>query len=219
MVNDGRMGIDDGARAEGASGPFELTGGALCLDLSNTVDNRLTEKRELLASYSELVAWGHQAGAIDGARARALRRAAAADPAEAQAALRRARETREVIFAVFAALARGDAPPPGALARLNQALAEALAHLRVQRGLGAGFAWTWDEAERPLDRVAWPAVRSAAELLTGADRTRLRLCADEECGWLFLDRSKNATRRWCDMRVCGNRSKVRRFYERRKTNG
>jgi predicted RNA-binding Zn ribbon-like protein len=211
------------ARGGGRPGPdgwrFELTGGALCLDLANTVDNRLTEPKELLPSYASLLAWGRQAGVLDEASARALAREAASRPAAALAALRRAREAREAIYAVFSALAGGAPPPPSALAALNAALPGALARLRLRARDGAPFEWAWDDAGRPLDRVLWPALRSAAELLTGGELPRLRLCAAEECGWLFLDHSKNATRRWCDMRVCGNRSKVRRFYARRKASG
>jgi predicted RNA-binding Zn ribbon-like protein len=70
-----------------------------------------------------------------------------------------------------------------------------------------------------LDRVLWPAVVSAAELLTSDDLGRVRECASERCAWLFLDRSKNQSRRWCDMTVCGNRSKARRHYSRLRRHG
>lgn len=223
---DARPGSDRAGdvRGGGRPGPngwlFELTGGALCLDFANTVDNRLSEPKELLPSYAALVSWGRQAGALEEeAQARSLLREAAQRPAAARLALQRARASREVIFAVFSALASGGAPPAAAVAGLNAALPEAFARLRLRPRHGAPFEWAWDDTRRPLDRVLWPALRSAAELLTGDDLPRLRLCAAQECGWLFLDHSKNATRRWCDMRVCGNRSKVRRFYARQKAGG
>jgi predicted RNA-binding Zn ribbon-like protein len=90
----------------------------------------------------------------------------------------------------------------------------ALAHFRVAWS-PAGFGWEWDQANSGLDRVLWPVAWSAAELLTQGPLERIRECPGQDtCGWLFLDLSKNASRRWCDMRVCGNRAKARRHYER-----
>ncbi len=127
--------------------------------------------------------------------------------------LRRARELREAIFRVFSAIARESSPPTEATRRLNEALPQALARLRLVED-EPGFRWDWEEDDA-LDRVLWPVVRSAAELLTSDQLDRVRECAAEDCAWLFIDGSKNRSRRWCDMAVCGNRSKVRRFRERR----
>jgi predicted RNA-binding Zn ribbon-like protein len=67
-----------------------------------------------------------------------------------------------------------------------------------------------------LDRMLWPLAHSAAELLASSERARVRLCEGEDCGWLFLDTSRNGARHWCDMKDCGNRAKVRRFRERQR---
>jgi predicted RNA-binding Zn ribbon-like protein len=64
--------------------------------------------------------------------------------------------------------------------------------------------------------VAWWVARSAAELLTSKELTSVRECAGYDCGRLFMDGTKNRSRRWCDMASCGNRAKGRRHYERRK---
>ena len=61
--------------------------------------------------------------------------------------------------------------------------------------------------------------RSAAELLTSPDLPLVRECAGYDCGWLFMDTTKNRSRRWCDMATCGNRAKGRRHYERRRAAG
>ena len=81
---------------------------------------------------------------------------------------------------------------------------------------GARFEWGWPDSVLGLDRVSWWVARSAAELLTSQDLTFVRECASYDCGWLFMDATKNRSRRWCDMRVCGNRAKSRRHYERRR---
>jgi predicted RNA-binding Zn ribbon-like protein len=195
---------------------FELTGGALCLDFANTVDSRPTdEPRELLAGYDDLVEWSVQADAITPQTARRLRAKAARHPRRARAALARARTLREAIFAVFAAAVRGDAAPTAATETVNEHLSEAFANLGVARGT-SGYEWRW-EAEDALERVLWPVVRSAAELLTSDRLDRVRLCAADDCDWLFLDQSRNRSRRWCDMTVCGNRNKVRRFRQAQRS--
>lgn len=196
---------------------FELTGGRLCLDLANTLDNRPTPRpRELLPRFEDLVAWGVQAGTIEDTTALTLRLLAGSHPRAAARALARACRVREAIFAIFSKVARGQAPPSAAIQELNAALPAALSARRVAVRASA-FAWVWPERNRTnLDCVLWPAVVAAAELLTSEELDRVRVCAGERCAWLFLDRSKNGSRRWCDMTVCGNRTKARRHYARRK---
>jgi predicted RNA-binding Zn ribbon-like protein len=196
---------------------FDISGGALCLDFANTVDNRPQEHpRELLRGYADLVAWSRQAGAVSPQQAGQLLRAAARRKAAAQGALRRARRLRESLYRIFSAAAGGRTVPEEDVAALNATAETALGQLRVRRQ-GRRFAWDWNEAGPGLERMLWPVVRSAGELLTSDELGRVRECAAETCGWIFLDRSKNGSRRWCNMKVCGNRAKARRFYRRRKT--
>jgi predicted RNA-binding Zn ribbon-like protein len=138
-------------------------------------------------------------------------------PAKARRALERARQLRELLFSLFSAAARGKTLPEAPLARFNDALASALGHLQVALE-GRKARWRWSGGE-DLERVLWPVARSAAELLTSDGLGRVRECSGRGCAWLFLDRSRNGTRRWCDMSVCGNREKVRRFKERRQRTG
>ena len=220
MAQKGTTG-NEAVRFGGARTPtgyvFELTGGALCLDLANTLDNRSAATPwELLASFEDLVAWGVQAGAVPNATARALLRQARAHPRAAARALERARQVREALFAVFSAVAHGRVPPVAAMARLNAALPRAFGSRSLDQATGSP-AWAWVEhGPSDLDRVLWPAVVSAAELLTSTELDRVRECAGERCAWLFLDHSKNKSRRWCDMTVCGNRTKARRHRARVK---
>ncbi len=197
---------------------FEITGGALCLDLANTVDNRPTERRrDYLATYDDLLSWGGQAGALTREESDSLRKLARGDPAEARRALAGALRAREAIFAIFCAEAQGVPPPREALAALEAGLPAVLARLTLRRGDG-GYALAWGGLPH-LDRIVWPAIRSAAELLISPDLRLIRVCASETCDWLFLDRSRNRTRRWCDMKVCGNRHKVREHYRRQHKAG
>jgi predicted RNA-binding Zn ribbon-like protein len=86
------------------------------------------------------------------------------------------------------------------------------------RPVGAGFAWDWPAA-RPAapEGLLWPIARSAAELLTGAQLARVKFCPGHGCGWLFVDRTRNGRRRWCEMEVCGSRAKMQRYHQRRRS--
>lgn len=196
---------------------FELTGGRLCLDLANTVDNRPTgRRRELLTDFGRLLDWARQAGILSRSRADRLRRPAAERPGRSETILQQARGLREAVFRIFAAVATGRRPPHRALTVLNPALPGALAGLRVVPQKEAGFRWIWDNEDVPMV-ILGAVVRSAAGLLTAPERDRVRICAAPDCDWLFLDHGRNRSRRWCDMSVCGNRNKARRHYRRKKT--
>jgi predicted RNA-binding Zn ribbon-like protein len=190
---------------------FELTGGRPCLDLANTLSSRTSPApRDLLANYRDFLAWGEQAGLLNREEARRLKARARRRPREAEAALKRAIVLREAVFSVFSAIAGGRVPPAPALEAVNATLPSALGRLRINRR-GTTFTWGWSE-DTDLDRVLWPVAYSAAELLASPERARVRECAAPGCAWLFLDRSRNRSRRWCDMAVCGNRAKARRHY-------
>lgn len=207
-----------------------LIGGALCLDFVNTVDPRhSSDRREYLDSYPALAAWGRYAGTTGADRddrpgetapgepgelAGAGEPAGAGDRLEAERVLARAIGLREALYPLFRGAARGQSPDPDDLGVLQAELTLALPQLRIAWS-PAGFAREWEHDSTALDRVLWPVCWSAAELLTHGPLDRIRECPGQgNCGWLFLDLSKNASRRWCDMRVCGNRAKARRHYTR-----
>lgn len=207
----------DPARAEADGYVFELSGGHPALDFANTISRRERpeDAREDLADYGRLVTWGRQARFVTEREAESLRAEAAAHPRAALAALRRAVAAREAIFSIFAALAAGGRAPAEAVETLNAALPSALGALRVGPERGA-YAWRFVSGDDDLAPMLAPVVRAAADLLTSDDAGRVRECGADTCRWLFLDRSKNGTRRWCDMKICGNRAKARRHYQREK---
>jgi len=193
---------------------FEFSGGWLCLDFTNTKLGP-TREREQFLEYADLVAWGSQADLLSRRMTTELKRGAAAHPRTASRTLVRAIELREAIFRIFGNAAAGGRPAPRDIELLNEHLGPSLAHLRVEVA-SDGPRWTWDDSGPPLERVLWPVARSAAELLTSDDLKRVRECGSDRCFWLFLDHSRNRSRRWCDMQTCGNRAKARRFYSRKK---
>jgi predicted RNA-binding Zn ribbon-like protein len=199
--------------------PFELCDmGIPCLDFVNTVDSRSAARpRDLLGSYADVVRWAAALRLLSGDEAAALETLADRAPAAAEGARRSALAAREAIYGLFAAIVRRQPPRAGDLGVFNEALARALAHLEIAPTDG-GLGWMWS-AEIALDRMLWPVMRSAAELLTSDQRDCIGECAAPDCGWLFLDTSRNHTRRWCDMKECGNRAKARRHYQRQRALG
>lgn len=217
--------MTDGDKAPAAAGAagvrgyvFELTGGALCLDLANTLEGRATGRIEdRLSDYASLLAWGLQSGAIRPREAAELERLARREPGGARKALASARKAREAIFEVFRAEAEGRRAGREALATLEAALPAAYFRVELARE-GDAYTPRW-RGQAEMDRVLWPALRSALELLASPDLRLVRVCASETCVWLFMDRSRNRSRRWCDMKICGNRHKAREHYRRTRDAG
>ena len=202
-----------GAAARTGDYRFDLSGGRLCLDFANTVGERgAKQPSEHLNSYGDFIAWAEQSGAAAARTARVLRRAAAARPAEARQVLADAIRLREALYRVFAAVASGRTPRPPDLAIVNAALPAAFERSRLVPSAG-NFTLATGVREDDLAAPLTPVVRSAVDLLVSPDVDRVRTCAATECAWLFLDTTRNRARRWCDMKTCGNREKVRRFRE------
>jgi len=189
----------------------------LCLEFANTLHWHASERpHETLQNYEDFLAWtAAQRIVSPGELAALARRARAAQPAAA--AYRRAISLREAIYRIFVARIAGKAPARNDADVLNQELQRALAHYRIEFD-AEGPTWRCARQGPQLDGPLWPIVQSASELLLSQDlRERVGQCADPAgCGWLFLDLSKNRSRRWCSMQECGNRAKQRRLQVRSK---
>ncbi len=211
--------------------PFELIAGNVCLDFINTLDDRPSgEPKELLKGYDDLARFGEEAGILTPAQFDDLLEKARAMPDEAphgaEEALRRARKLREALHDIFSALMNHEAAPQPAMDTLNATLHDAALHSRliqrevIQREtiqLEPGCEWRFDDLTSSFNAMLWPIALAAADLLASSDLPLVRTCSSPTCQWFFLDTSKNHRRRWCDMKSCGNRAKVRRFYAKKKT--
>jgi predicted RNA-binding Zn ribbon-like protein len=188
----------------------------LCLDFCNTVGGTRADPTESLVSYADLVAWCHGAGVVSDQEGTVLRAAATEQPASATAIFERAIALREAIFRLMSAMVAGRDRASGDLAILNAEVAAGAPYLAVA-ATEAGHVWVWQLGDTPrLDRPLWALARSAADLLTSEQMSRVRECAGHTCEWLFIDQSRNQSRRWCDMADCGNRAKARRHQARRQ---
>ena len=189
---------------------FELTGGLLALDFVNTLDERRAVPKELLTSYSRLIQWSAQSGALSVETCSRLLRLAAHEPSKAKQALETARTLRELVFSILAALGKDDAPETEWLEHLNRWIITAGNHKSVTFKDGA-FQWTYGEDTEDFEAMLWPVIDSIASTLCDRDIVdRIKLCEGSTCAWAFLDNSRQRNRRWCDMSVCGNRAKASR---------
>jgi predicted RNA-binding Zn ribbon-like protein len=188
-------------------------GGDPALDLINTVDwTSRGPEDERLDTYEQVTRWAEGAGVLGAAAGRRLRRIASERPRAAAAAVEYAHQGRETLHDLFGAIARGESPG-AALPRFNRLLADAMERLEVapagDRGQ-AGYDWHWRGQDSDLRAVVWPVIWSAASLLQSDEVGSIRVCDGDDCGWMYVDRSRNGFRRWCQMRTCGTREKTRR---------
>jgi len=191
---------------------FDFCGGHLAIDFTNTIGSRGSDSAhrvEHLVTFGDVLAWAEAARLVNRAGAAKLRAHAAAKPEAARAEVGRALELRETLYRVFAARARGRMPNSGDVAALNRFVGDVFAGARLSPS-GDGFVLETASGDG-LDAVLRPVVRAAIDLLTSSSAQRIGMCADDSCAWLFLDATRSGTRRWCDMKGCGNRNKVRRF--------
>jgi len=197
---------------------FNILAGEPCLDLINTLDNRpVPEKKlELLPDYASFALWAEQAGVISRQKRLRLCELAKADSAREKNVFSWVIELRESLYRIFDSIVREQRPARPDLEMLAHFLAQSYRAVRFRSSHGA-FELEWQDGEQ-LESPLWPIVRSASNLLTSPDLKLVRECAVESCRWLFVDRSKNHSRRWCDMKICGNRTKAKKFYSRGKEN-
>jgi predicted RNA-binding Zn ribbon-like protein len=192
---------------------MELIGGEACLELVNTGSARSSPPfKEKLHGYGDLVTLAERTELLDAAAAKRLRREAEARPERAAEVLERARVLREAVYRAFTAMTEGGTPTEADLDVIAEEAAGAAAARRLVAGAGS-CDYVWSDDGR-LDRPLWPLALSASELATSERMERVKECAADNCNWLFYDASRNRSRRWCDMRDCGNRAKVRRFRKR-----
>lgn len=188
-----------------AAWQFDRTGDHLALDLANTISDRKGEHPiDRLTDYARLVEFARQTDLVSQAEARRLLARAAAAPGEAAQVQRGAVALRDALYGIFEGAVRGTPAPAACLEVFNRFVAR----LRI----GGDLGWTFATEASGLDGFVGRIVLEAVRLATGDGRGRVRLCEASNCGWLFLDGSKNHSRRWCDMKVCGNRAKARRFH-------
>ena len=189
---------------------LELVGGALCFDLANTINSRRIPEHDYLLTYSDLVDWAGKVEILTSQQVRSLKQRGTQDVKRAEKALENGRNTREIIYQVFSAIARQSKPPQDELTAIARLYQQAIANGQfVKTEDRYEIGWKIDET---FDTLLWPIIASAEKLLVSPKLSQIKECSS--CGWLFLDTSKNQSRRWCNMNTCGARDKMRRYHRR-----
>jgi predicted RNA-binding Zn ribbon-like protein len=185
---------------------YEFLGGNLALDFTNTLhDHGMSDPGEDLKTPTDLMEWATQAGLLRDKKTYKLGWVQAD-----QMRFRRVLALRELLYEIFSRAAKGKNPQPQALQSFQSFYQNAIRRAEF-RPVADHYQLTWPAATHPFERISQEIARSAADLLTSDALTRVRQCSGENCSWLFVDNSRNGMRRWCDMKACGNRAKVRRF--------
>jgi predicted RNA-binding Zn ribbon-like protein len=187
-----------------------VVSGHLALDFANTVDNPGGhEEYDHVADYRGLLGWSLRVSLLGEDTATALWRTAEQRPGEAASVVQRAAALRAALNETFGAVVEGR-PPSGGWEQLRAFVLAALDRAAVTSApVPLRMTWEFGDLESPL----WPVAAAAHQLLTAPDLRRLKRCAG--CPWLFLDSSKNGSRRWCSMDHCGTHAKIQRYVSRR----
>jgi len=180
------------------------------LDFVNTVEERLgRHPQDFLLSVEALAHWSGHVSILQPAQAASLIRKAARSPKAAAGWLKQALALREAVYGIFLAIARGSRLRENDLGILKERYLEGLKAADLS-ATAQGVHWQWNAPHRALDPIGWRVAQAAVELLSSEELGRVKECPN--CGWLFVDESKNHSRRWCSMEGCGSRVKARRQY-------
>jgi len=195
---------------------FQLIAGDPSLDFINTLDWRFGDKQpeDLLKNYDDLLRFSEQSKLVTPKQTRQLRRLAGAR--SAAEALQHCRDLREAMAEIFYARLDGRDSSVEARITLERYVKGARLRQKLNWKQSPRLEWEWPPVENDAELPLWALAMSASDLMTSDTVRRVRACDNAECRWLFLDTSKNHTRRWCDMKICGNRMKARRFKAQRK---
>lgn len=189
----------------------EPIAGKLCLKFADT--SPAADKGEELHGIEDLLQWAKQAGVLSSADSGRLAKHYEGNRRQAAVDFSRALGARDLLRSIFTGIANGSPLRDRDLAELNSALAQTPALLRVRAHSGT-VETQWDSSAEGLSQVLFPVLADAANLLASDRLESVRECASAECTMLFVDESRNGSRRWCDMNECGNRMKARRHYAR-----
>ncbi|MCI0614719.1 ABATE domain-containing protein [bacterium] len=181
---------------------FQFVAGNIALDFVNTVGDRLSSKRrDYFKSEKDVVSW--------------IKAAGLSSKDTHKVPLRQVLTFRESLYKIFVSVISSKRPPKSDLYLLNKFVRKSKATWTLQIADGE-FNWHWDNSASFPFSMAQVA-EAAAELLTSKDLRLLRQCRDAKCGWIFIDRSQGRRRKWCSMKDCGNRAKVRTFLKKSRS--
>lgn len=191
---------------------LELVGGTLCLDFVNTINSRRDTEHDYLTTHADLVGWAFKVEILSPSQHSPLQRRSKQNNQEAESALQKALALRDLLYRLFSRTAHDSEPMKKDTETFMALYGESISHGHLARK-DDHYTTIWNVTET-LDALLWPVIHSAGELLLSHELRHVKECPG--CGWLFLDTSKNQSRRWCSMNTCGARDKMRRYHKRQR---
>lgn len=195
-----------------AKSKFVFLGNCKCIDFVNTEVSKGGRVEDLLADFTDLVAWSREAEILSPSQANHMLKSWNGTR-EGELALQTARELRARLRKAVGRLVDGKNVHQSAIDGINE-------HLRLQRGCyklvktRVGFVKTLESDFDKPSQILVPVAEAASDLLCYSDVGLVKKCESESCILYFYDVTKNHTRRWCSMGMCGNRMKVAAHYQR-----
>ena len=194
---------------------LELDGGALCLNFVNSVRNRSENPLyEFIVTPEDWLLWNRRVQLYDVVAEQDLREYCNENQGKAISELRRIIKVRELLYRIFRKIAQKEQPLNEDIRIFNKECSFAFRYLNIEinERLESKLMWGYERSD--LLWTLLPVIKSAYELLISESKTRIKECSN--CGWLYLDQSKNNSRIWCNMKTCGNTLKTKKYYERKK---
>ena len=196
---------------------LELDGGSLCLDFVNSVRSRFENPLyEFITSPGDWLRWIHKVQLFNDLEEDRLKNYVSKNQVKAANELKRIISVRELLYRIFYKLAQAEMPSNNDLAHFNNKLSLSLRYLKIGFTEELKVTENWDDKSFNLLYTLHPLLKSAYDLLISDTLNRLKEC--KHCGWIYMDKSKNNSRLWCNMKTCGNTIKTIKYYYKSKTN-
>jgi predicted RNA-binding Zn ribbon-like protein len=194
---------------------LELDGGSPCLDFVNTVRSRFEHPLyEFILSPYDWLKWIYRVKLLNDPEMEQIKKYVIHNPAKAAIELKRIIEAREVLYQIFRVLANKKVPLSQHITLLNRELSRTLRYLKIEFTDDLKIKEKWDDKSFNLLYTLHPVLKSSYDLLLSDAFNHLKEC--RHCGWIYLDKSKNNSRRWCNMKTCGNTEKTKKYYDTHK---
>jgi predicted RNA-binding Zn ribbon-like protein len=196
---------------------WDFDAGHLVLDFVNTLEWRNSSNpHESLYSFEDFIEWALQGGVLTESDIEKIASEQTGTPERAKSTFAKVLEIREGLYRIFSSASAGLSPTIEDLENLNESISMSRSHTKLEWD-GDKFNWGWRPESNLVERLLWVITQDAVDLLTSDLLIRVGECADDRgCGYLFVDTSKNRSRKWCSMEACGNRAKARKHYQRKK---
>jgi len=191
---------------------LRFDGGNLSLNFLNTVEYRHEEFAvDFIHHYLDLITWAHFADAVGDSQKELLQGLSQEKSNEAIKIYYEAIQLREAMYEYIINLINRENVDPVSMHIINQWISRAFSNLELHL-VDRNVVLDWNAEKFGLESVLWPIIKSFVDLVTLTNHKRIKQCSN--CGWIFVDNSKNSSRRWCSMEICGNRVKARRFAQK-----